>query len=100
MIVYNVTLSLEPSIEQEWLKWMKEVHIPEVMNTGCFKEKRFTKVLNHPDDGINYSVQYLCEEQANLDEYQTKYAPALQKETESKFGGKYIAFRTLLEVIE
>jgi hypothetical protein len=33
MIVYNVTVNIDGAVEQEWLKWMKEVHIPEVLAT-------------------------------------------------------------------
>ncbi len=36
MILYNVTVALDPAIETEWLAWMQQEHIPEVMATGCF----------------------------------------------------------------
>ncbi|MDA0777974.1 MAG: DUF4286 family protein, partial [Bacteroidetes bacterium] len=36
MIIYNVTLSIHPEIEQEVLLWLKEIHIPEVMQTNLF----------------------------------------------------------------
>ena len=37
MIIYNITVSIiDQNIHQNWLKWMKEIHIPEVMDTGFF----------------------------------------------------------------
>jgi hypothetical protein len=36
MIVYNVTVSVKNSIVKEWLEWMKNEHIPELMNTEYF----------------------------------------------------------------
>jgi len=30
MILYNVTVSIDPEIAEEWLTWMREVHIPDV----------------------------------------------------------------------
>ncbi|MCC7378160.1 MAG: DUF4286 family protein, partial [Chitinophagaceae bacterium] len=36
MIIYNVTIKVHDSIKTEWLQWLKEEHIPDVINTGCF----------------------------------------------------------------
>jgi hypothetical protein len=36
MIVYNVTINLDHDIHDEWVKWMKEKHLHDVMATGMF----------------------------------------------------------------
>ena len=100
MIIYNVTVNIEESVQQEWLAWMKKTHIPEVINTGIFVSAKMSKVLVEEQmGGITYSIQYSCESKAKLDEYQEKFAPQLQQEHTKKFQGKFVAFRTLLEVI-
>ncbi|MCS5663271.1 MAG: DUF4286 family protein [Flavobacteriales bacterium] len=100
MIIYNVTVNIEESIQKEWLTWMQETHIPEVMNTGMFISAKMTRVLVEEQmGGITYSTQYSCESKAKLDEYQVKFAPQLQQEYTKKYQGKFVAFRTLLEVI-
>jgi len=100
MIIYNVTVNIEESIQQEWLAWMKKTHIPEVMNTGMFVSAKMSRVLVEEQmGGITYSIQYSCESKAKLDEYQVKFAPQLQREYAKKYQGKFVAFRTLLEVI-
>ena len=40
MIIYNVTVNVEAEIHNDWISWMKEVHIPDVMNTGYFLENK------------------------------------------------------------
>lgn len=35
-IVYNVTTKVELSIAEEWLTWLKDEHIPDLIKTGCF----------------------------------------------------------------
>ena len=45
MILYNVTLKVDPQIHEEWKQWMCEVHIPDVMSTGLFKEYKMCKLL-------------------------------------------------------
>ena len=45
MIIYNVTVSLvDQNIHQDWLKWMKEIHIPEVMDT-VFLDNKICRLL-------------------------------------------------------
>lgn len=101
MIVYNVTVNIEDSVQLEWVEWMKAVHIPEVMDSKCFSEFRFTKVLGnqHGGEGTNYSIQYLCDSLSILDNYKKNYAPALQVKHTTKYGEKALAFRTIMEVL-
>jgi len=99
MIIYNVTINIEDDVHDEWLKWMKEVHIPDVMRTGYFLESRLLKVLADDPQGTTYSFQYTASNMADYEEYRTKHAPRLQKEVADKFAGKFVAFRTLLEVV-
>ena len=100
MIIYNVTVNIEDSIEQGWVQWMKDTHIPDVMKTGMFLSSKMTHVLVEEQmGGKTYSIQYTCKSKETLDEYEQNYAPALQKDHNDKYQGKFVAFRTLLEVI-
>lgn len=99
MIIYNVTVNIENDVREEWLQWMKEVHIPNVMKTGLFIENRICKVLVEEESGTTYSIQYSCEKLADIEEYQKQHAARLQKEHSDKYKGKFVAFRTLLEVV-
>ena len=100
MIIYNVTVNIEESVEKEWLAWMKKTHIPEVINTGMFESAKMSKILLEEQmGGVTYSIQYSCENKSKLDQYKEKFAPQLQQEHTKKFQGKFVAFRTLLEVI-
>lgn len=100
MIIYNVTVNIDYDVHDEWLDWMRQVHIPDVMNTGKFIEAKISKVLAEEEGGKTYAIQYLCESMATLDDYQINHAPRLQQEHTTKFSGKFVAFRTLLEVHE
>jgi hypothetical protein len=99
MYIYNVTINVETTAHDEWLKWMQENHIPAVMKTGCFIDSRMLKVLNVEDEGTTYSVQYTFLNMSDMEEYKTKHAQRLQKEALDKFKDKFVAFRTLLEIV-
>lgn len=99
MVLYNVTVSLDPEIQEEWTTWMREIHIPEVIATGCFNEARLSKIHSNEGDP-SFSIMYYSPSQELYDSYQKQYAPEMQKKHTEKFGGKFAAFRTLLHVIE
>jgi hypothetical protein len=99
MIIYNVTINIDKDIHQEWLNWMKTVHIPDVMATGCFIESKICKIIGDEETGINYAIQYTAQNIEFYETYKMKYAPSLQKEVTDKYPGKFVAFRTLLEVL-
>lgn len=99
MIIYNVTVNIENDVHDEWVQWMKEVHIPEVMETGFFVENRFAKVLVEEESGYTYSIQYTCMNREDLETYQKEHAPRLQEAHTAKYKDKFVAFRTLLELV-
>lgn len=101
MILYNVTVSIDENIESDWLQWMKEDHIPKIMNTGVFADRKIFKLLSHEQDGaITYAVQYFAETVEHINEYQEKHAEKLQAEHTARFKDKFVAFRTMLEHID
>jgi len=99
MILYNVTVNIDLDVHDEWLTWMKEVHIPDVMNTGCFLENKLCRILAEEEGGKAYSIQYLCKDADTYQNYLDTYAAKLQQEHTDKYDGKFMAFRTLLNVI-
>ena len=100
MIIYNVTVKIDHEVHEDWLNWMQQVHIPDVMKTGMFSEQRMLKVLDGMTDGNTYAIQYTCKDMATLDEYQEKHAPALQADHTARYKDKFVAFRTLLETVD
>ena len=100
MFIYNVTVNISDDAHSEWVKWMKEIHIPEVMKTGCFLDSQMVKVLYVDDEGHTYSMQYKFLEMVDIERYQAQFAPKLQAEHTEKFKDKYSAFRTLLQIVD
>ena len=100
MIIYNVTVSVEQSVKEDWLKWMQEVHIPEVMATGVFSKSQINRVMVQGDSGNTFAIAYTCNSMKDLHKYQVKFAPELQKKHVARYGEKAVAFRTLMEVVQ
>ena len=99
MILYNVTVIIENDVHDDWLRWMKEQHIPDVMATGLFIENKIARILAEEEGGTSYSIQYLLRSMEDYETYQQQHAPRLQAEHSERYNGKFGAFRTLLHVI-
>ncbi len=101
MLIYNVTTNIDNSVLDQWLLWMKETHIPNVLATGKFLNAKMTKVLVEEEmGGSTYSVQYTTINKKTLNEYYEKEASKLREEVQKKFPNKFVSFRTELEVIK
>tara|TARA_B100000287_G_scaffold433115_1_gene494040 strand:+ start:1668 stop:1982 length:315 start_codon:yes stop_codon:yes gene_type:complete len=99
MIIYNVTVSVENSIRKDWIKWMKETHIPEVINTGCFTEAKFQRLVTDKNDENTFAIAYSCKSLQTLKKYQSHYAADLQAKHIKRYRDRALAFRTVLEVL-
>ena len=99
MYIYNVTTNVQEDAHDEWVDWMKNEHIPEVLATGKFFKALMSKVLVAEEmGGITYSVQYTTESKEMLQEYYSKNAKELREKAD-RFKGKIVSFRTEMEVI-
>lgn len=100
MILYNITINVSAEIEQDFISWMKETHIPEIMQTGIFFDYKFLRLLHDSDDGsINYATQYFTDTIDKMMDYERNHAPAIRAKTQARYQEKAIAFRTLLETV-
>lgn len=50
MFIYNITFRVNNSIAEDWLKWQKEEHIPEIIATGLFEDSKIYRLLNQDDE--------------------------------------------------
>lgn len=100
MFLYNVTINIDESVHDQWLSWMRETHIPEMLATGKFTNARMLKVLVEEEmGGITYSVQYTTKNKEALEQYYKEDANRLRGNAMRLFADKFVAFRTELEII-
>ena len=100
MIIYNVTCNVEHSVSEDWQKWMREIHIFEVMKCGIFIYTKMNKVLSGSDDGDIFAIQYKCNSMKDLHQYEIKFATELQKKHTDRYGKKVMDFRTMLDELD
>jgi hypothetical protein len=97
MIIYSVTITVEAAIEREWLDWMRQVHVPDVLRTGCFRKATIYRLVEPKSDEPTFVIQYQCASIAEYRRYRDDFAPALQKEHSDRFSGRFRAARQILQ---
>lgn len=100
MILYNVTVQTESEIEQEWVSWMQQEHIPQILATGLVEEARLCRLTDTPEDSApTYAAQYLFPSRKQYEQYIANHASDLRQQGIERFGSRFVAFRTVLDVL-
>ena len=100
MIIYNVTTMVSHAVHDQWLAWMKEEHLPEIMATGLFERNQFMRLMDVDEQqGITYAVQFFASTKENYDSYISNHAPALRLKGTEKWGDQVVGFRTLMKIV-
>ena len=101
MFIYNVTTKVQHSIADAWLAWLKQYHIPDLINTGCFTHAVILHLLEADDEeGKTYAVQYYFENKNAYDQYLNNHAQQLRQKTFAKWGDQFISFRSVMQVVD
>lgn len=86
MYIYTVKLNVAESIKNEFISYLDNEHIKDVVNTGCF-----TGYTLEVDTTLNdIIVRYFCESQALFDDYISHHASTMRSGTLDKFSSGII----------
>ena len=101
MIIYNVTVNVTHQGHDLWLKWLKEEHLPEIMETNTFHDVKIYQLINIDEtDGPTYSVQFFANSMKEYDNFIQEFAPDLRNKSVKKWGNDIFSFRTTLKSID
>jgi len=101
MIVYNITIKVSWQIHEQWLVWMRQEHIPAVLATGQFDSCKFYRLLDQDEtEGPTFVAQYITTSIDRYEQYIIQFSRLLQEEGRAKWGDRFIAFRTLMSLVE
>lgn len=100
MIIYNVTIKVDKEVAEAWVHWMKTEHMADLLKTGLFTDCRLSRLLEQDEaDGVTYSAQYFCNSIEQYYQYIAEHAENMREKGRDLFGGKFVAFRSIMEVI-
>ena len=93
MLIYEVTAVVDESIADEYEKYMREQHIPDLLATNYFAAAFFAK------NGNMYRIGYHCDSREDLEAYFANHAGRLRAEMAVRFPEGVEFSRNELEII-
>ena len=101
MIIYNVTTKVRSDIASKWLQWLKDVHVNEILDTGCFTDFKIVKLLEiDEEEGPTYALQLYAESKAIYNQYVEKFAGNMRQQAFDKWGDKFISIRSVMQIVK
>lgn len=101
MFLFNITFNIEPTISQQWLKWMKANFVPAVMQTKLPRKSTILKLLTEIENtGTTYSFQFHFKSMEDFLNFEFNHKEQILDRHDMLFRGKFVQFSTLLEEIE
>lgn len=99
-IIYNVTIQVNAAIADPWLQWLKDIHIPDVVGTGCFIDAVILRLTEVDEShGPTYAIQYRAASRELYNHYIQSFAETMRKKATEKWGDQFVAFRSVLQVV-
>ena len=99
-VIYNITTKVNHAISDAWLQWIKEEYVPGIVATGCFTHATILRLMEVDDtDGPTYAVQYHAISKALYNRYVQNFAADMLAKATNKWGDAFIAFNSVLEVV-
>ena len=94
MVIYEITAIVRAEIVEEYEKYMRERHIPDLLATGYFRRAFFTRSSEN-----RYRIQYHANNQEDLDKYLNSQAERLRADFLKHFPAGVELSREVWEVI-
>jgi quinol monooxygenase YgiN len=96
-VLYCVSVDVDDTARADWLAWMRDVHVPDVLAEPGFRRAR---ILRDASVESRFVVEYELDGRASLDGYLQGPAVArLRAEHEARYAGRARASRQILETV-
>ena len=95
MVIYEITVVIRADLIDEYEKYMRERHIPELLETGYFRGAKFTRSKEN-----RYRIQYEARDLESLENYLQKDAARLRADFHAHFPEGAEVFRENWEVLQ
>lgn len=101
MIIYNITTKVDWSVADDWKVYMHANFIPSLLETGCFDNFRFMKLLQVDEsDGPTFALQLTSPSLSLYSRYIDAFAPEIRRKLAAQWGQNFVDFHSLMQEVE
>ena len=80
MVLYEVTLDVDPPLAEQLTAYMRDDHIPGIYRTGCFRRISFQRA-----SATRFRTSYHAASSTDLERYLTVHAEAFRADFRAHF---------------
>lgn len=99
---YRVAIRVDREIAEEWLEWMRTIHVPEVLDSGCFTGCTISRQVEPVESGPRWSfaLEYGLPSLQHFEQYQARHADALREAHTRRYAGRFEATRSIATLVD
>jgi hypothetical protein len=99
MILFNITILSDETIHEELKSWLLKDFIPKVAKDGTFNSQSLLKILNSPNEGVTYSLQFIAENQDVISHFKTNRLLSFHKKAQEEYANKVYFVESIMEFL-
>ncbi|ADQ79397.1 hypothetical protein Palpr_1250 [Paludibacter propionicigenes WB4] len=101
MLIFNITYLVSDKVRAPWLTWVREQHIPFMLNSNYFTQPQLARVITSAEqEGTSFSVQFRVEDMRTLKLWNQEFSAEFKEECSRQFGSEVVFFTTVLDLID
>lgn len=97
MILFNITILSDNEVHEELKSWILKDFIPAVAKEEIFKSQSLLKVLNSPNEGVTYSLQFIADDEGKIDNFRKGQLLSLHSKAQNEYANKIYFLESLME---
>ena len=101
MLIFNTTYLVSDKAHGAWLKWIRDQHIPFMLDSTYFSHPQVARVITSAgQEGTSFSVQFRVNDMRTLKMWNREFSAIFKENCSQEFGTEVIFFTTVLELVE
>lgn len=101
MIFYNITISVESAVKEDFLQWFLDEHIPEMLATDLFFDTKIDRQLLPESEGFEtFTFQFFSKNFEDYEQYIEEHSQVMRNKFPYKLKGRFQTTRTVTEPIK
>lgn len=97
MILFNITILSDNEVHEELKSWILTDFLPNIAKEQIFKSQSLLKVLNSPNEGVTYSLQFIADNEDKIDAFRKGHLLSLHNKAQTEYENKIYLLESLME---
>ncbi len=98
MILYNTTFLVEDAVLDDFIKWVKDDHLPTCEDLSLLEGQKFFKLLHNEEDGAGtYCIQYFLSSDVAYNKFVNEDDYEIKRSLTKLFGQQIVFFSSTMK---